>query len=1009
MMVIQLEDRLLDFWLDIIPELKKDVTKLDNHLKKYVSLDTNQAIRSYFDQNREIFSINADLKNISKIANVEGVNDQLFSAFFQQFICLYQNQIAAIIQQTTLISNKKEFESNFSSLLYRKMFSYGYLVLVKEMNLYREANLLQGKTDEEQFSYFCTELITSSEFLEVLNKEYPIFLAELTKIVESSVCYLAEVISNTEKNAKQLEQHFSLKIDQSLREVQFMGDAHNGGKSVCILIFNTGKLIYKPKSLKLESKFQELITYLNKQIPDTPLYEMNIFTNDTHGWCEFISHERCRTIDEMKRCYIRVGKLLALLHSLNGVDFHYENVIFNGEYPVLIDLETLLSVPLKDALSNNESAFLKASKLLKNSVFSVGLLPTKMKLSDNNAVSIGALDDAQMYEVTVPSIVNANSSKMKINMETRQIQTGHKDFKEEGKGSLELDFITYLKTGFTEVYEWILKDKIAFLNLVLKLFKDCQVRIIVKPTMVYSQLINAANHPDFLTRTIHRKIVFSRVGLMSENTQIAKSEIVQLEKGDIPYFVANFHEKHLYSYCDKAILNALLDSPSGYFSKKISSFNIVDLKRQLDFIEDAFFKKNAEKEIPPINRELEFNERFTKNQYKKLAVRIGDLLKKQAILGINEKKQKDVIWLDTSVANMDIEDWTPEVTSYDLYNGLSGLAIYFMNLDTARKTDEHQQLIKIIINMLKAYITAPNIKNGDFQSGLMTGMSGILLTIFEYAHLYKSVEDELFVETHLNKLKEIIIGNNPIDYVGGNIGALALMIKIIKKTNNIRLKNECIEISDFIILDLKKSLYQYNNEQHTTIYSGFSHGLSGVINYLYEYFTLTNDQSVYQIFKRCLDEQRARFWSEEHHDWIVSNKEQKFAYGWCHGSPGILIEKVNLKNLGYMDSLLEKEIAHASANLISHLGTNVSMCHGDLGNILILNKYSNLEGNLMAKKVVQSATQSIYQFMSEHLEDESKMSFKKFKGLMLGIAGIGDFLLKMCEDNNQLELIEYLW
>ncbi|RCK13064.1 DUF4135 domain-containing protein [Bacillus licheniformis] len=56
---------------------------------------------------------------------------------------------------------------------------------------------------------------------------------------------------------------------------------------------------------------------------------------------EFIPHETCHTKKELEGYYTRLGKLLAVLYSIDAVDFHHENIIASGEHPVLIDLESI--------------------------------------------------------------------------------------------------------------------------------------------------------------------------------------------------------------------------------------------------------------------------------------------------------------------------------------------------------------------------------------------------------------------------------------------------------------------------------------------------------------------------------------------------------------------------------------------------------------------------------------------------------------------------------------------
>ena len=49
----------------------------------------------------------------------------------------------------------------------------------------------------------------------------------------------------------------------------------------------------------------------------------------------------CASEEEIRRYYRRTGHLLCLVYALNGSDFHYENLIADGEHPVPIDLETI--------------------------------------------------------------------------------------------------------------------------------------------------------------------------------------------------------------------------------------------------------------------------------------------------------------------------------------------------------------------------------------------------------------------------------------------------------------------------------------------------------------------------------------------------------------------------------------------------------------------------------------------------------------------------------------------
>lgn len=56
---------------------------------------------------------------------------------------------------------------------------------------------------------------------------------------------------------------------------------------------------------------------------------------------EFIQYKECNSIEEVRNFYIRQGEYLAILYLLNATDFHYENIVASGEFPYLVDLESL--------------------------------------------------------------------------------------------------------------------------------------------------------------------------------------------------------------------------------------------------------------------------------------------------------------------------------------------------------------------------------------------------------------------------------------------------------------------------------------------------------------------------------------------------------------------------------------------------------------------------------------------------------------------------------------------
>src|SRR4029079_19488379 len=105
-------------------------------------------------------------------------------------------------------------------------------------------------------------------------------------------------------------------------------DPHNGGRSVKIVIFADGsKVFYKPKDLRVDVAWQELVGRLNRAAPPVELRAARALARDGYGWTACIEHAGCVAPDEFKTFFKRVGAWLALFHCFAANDMHQENIV----------------------------------------------------------------------------------------------------------------------------------------------------------------------------------------------------------------------------------------------------------------------------------------------------------------------------------------------------------------------------------------------------------------------------------------------------------------------------------------------------------------------------------------------------------------------------------------------------------------------------------------------------------------------------------------------------------
>ena len=99
--------------------------------------------------------------------------------------------------------------------------------------------------------------------------------------------------------------------------------------------------VYKPKDLRLDVAWHDLIERLNRADPPVELKAVRAIAREGYGWTEFVEHQRHRS-GRLQACFSAVpARWLALLHCFAAADMHQENIIAAGDHPVPIDLETI--------------------------------------------------------------------------------------------------------------------------------------------------------------------------------------------------------------------------------------------------------------------------------------------------------------------------------------------------------------------------------------------------------------------------------------------------------------------------------------------------------------------------------------------------------------------------------------------------------------------------------------------------------------------------------------------
>lgn len=719
----ELKERIINYWLKLFPEFK-DKQELENLfinmsgcnieelVDKYIATeDISNNVDYYVD-----FIIDPYLLDICK--KVESKTP--FLNFYLPIINKNFHEFSNKIQDMEILKDKELIIVEIIESIISSLSILAERTMILEVNVARLENTLVGDTGEERFQYFIDTIIGKKKYQYSLYNEYFELTKLMYKVTENKFNYLIEVINNLSNNMGVIREKFNNNaiVGKVISINTGKGDDHNKGRSVALVTFESGlKIIYKPKSLEIEYKFQEILSWLNSQMSNVlDLYITNIYYEDTFGFMEYISYKECKNKKEVENYYTRIGQLLSVLYILNANDFHHENIIASGENPVLIDLESLLhsSMEIENDLFTRSGKL--AEKILAESVYSVGLLPQR-----------------------ITNRVNGEDISIEISglgFEEDQVAP----FKNYGVKHPNSDEICL---GFISIYRWIENNKSLVEEKIRQTFTGTESRYILRPTYLYSQLLRTSFHPDFLRKEVDRQVILNRIGINADSVleKFVKSEYEDLLMGDIPYFKCRVNTGEIVDSRGKIISGCFKVSPLEESIRKVNALDEDELKRQLYFIDVSFLAKESDAkkdETGFMFNKINFDNKVEKDEWINLACKIGDYILSKGIEG----EKEGVTWISTVLAGVDENIWGLSPVGNDLYMGNCGIALFLAYLGKITGNDKYidgaNKAISKIIEKDKVF---------DVIGGA-AGSLGVILDI------YQKIDDE-YLKDELIKIANI--------------------------------------------------------------------------------------------------------------------------------------------------------------------------------------------------------------------------------------------------------------
>ncbi|MBE5790530.1 MAG: DUF4135 domain-containing protein [Clostridiales bacterium] len=481
-------------------------------------------------------------------------------------------------------------------------------------------------------------------------------------------------------------------LDASIENVkptqisEALSDPHNGGQTAVLFESEGIKYVYKPRSGEVDFAWADFLdamaTVLKTPMPRAvrPVSKRDA----DYTIVPFVEGAEAKNEEEARAFYVRWGSLLALCLMLGSTDMHSENVIADGDSPLLVDVETLVSGITPDKAGQTDTMY--------ESLAFSHFLPNWM-LSDGENVDVSALTGA---------------GKNLLYM--------------DGKVLAAHGYVSEIQSGFRAAYEAILSNRERVVR-EMERFRKAPFRKLLRPTDLYGrlteQIARFENEEDRResAKRLERAYVRGGEAWKKKMQRVLESETESVIAGDIPYFFCYGDERCLRDAKGVACEDYFSLSPVDAAIKRLKNMNNEDCTAQEKIIRLSLGCMRPEKE------KISFAS----------AMDAFELLHKNAVW------TNPTIWMGLTTGARG-EAYFQSI-DFDLYDGLTGVMVF---LGAVYEATANEKVKRTLDECLTRYRKHHLNRLGmvfaeDYNISFSSGLGGHILAL---SYLSRVMKDE---------------------------------------------------------------------------------------------------------------------------------------------------------------------------------------------------------------------------------------------------------------------------
>jgi hypothetical protein len=350
----------------------------------------------------------------------------------------------------------------------------------------------------------------------------------------------------------------------------------------------------------------------------------------------------------------------------------------------------------------------------------------------------------------------------------------------------------------------------------------------------------------------------------------------------------------------------------------------------------------------------------------------------------------------------------------DLYGGSAGIALFLGHLHALAGDDElRRTALGGIAHAIRQLDRSPP-RQPLAPLSFFSGSLGVAYAAWSVGTATGHAELAAAVESILDRIIAAASSSHPLDVIGGNAGAIPVLLAMGQVTGLERYRDLAIALGEELLRAEPPGAAARTGPgnranglaSRESPSSGLAHGAAGIGLALFELHAVTGRLDFREAARRSVTEEDTLFdphrgnWAESHDP----SESARFPRAWCHGAPGIALARLRAAALD--PHRRDDYLARARAAIATTLAAieygltsprgDATPCHGLAGLIEIvaitgqmLDEPSYRERALAAARVLIDRHAATGDWPT------GLDSGSPHPGLMIGTAGIGSTLLRL--------------